>query len=153
MLNQLSPETIELLKDKPVSRPALNMLRRMNPRRQVEAAEFMVSSGNFSRSFAQALLLATKSDDRVTWRHKPVRGLLQEQKSRMQHELDCVLKESGARDGYGADVLSLVVASGYVSRLIENKAIEDYLSRSHPDILKEFRAIAAATSLDDVSRK
>lgn len=52
---------------------------------------------------------------------------------------------------YGADALKLVVASGFISKLIENQAIESYLSTNHPDILREFRAIVAAVSLDDSS--
>jgi hypothetical protein len=49
---------------------------------------------------------------------------------------------------YGEDVLHLVVASGYLNRLISNSAIEDYLERRHPELLVEFRAVVAATSLD-----
>ena len=152
-LNELSMEAIELLKDRPISAPALNILRWMNPARQVEAAELMVSTGNFSRNFAQALLVATKPEGRITSGSRPIPGLSEEQKVRMQQELECVLNDFRATEIYGADVLSLVVASGYVSKLIGNKAIESYLGQNHPEILQEFRTVVATGSLDEFVRQ
>jgi hypothetical protein len=52
---------------------------------------------------------------------------------------------------YGDTVLNLVVASGYLSRLIGNPRLSGYLERHHPEILTEFRAIVAATSLESGS--
>ena len=46
-------------------------------------------------------------------------------------------------------MLNLVVASGYLSSLIGNPRLSDYLERHHPEILTEFRAIVAATSLEE----
>jgi hypothetical protein len=66
----------------------------------------------------------------------------------MQREMGYLLNDFGATEGYGADVLSLVVATGYVKKLIGNKEIESYLHRNHPDILQKFRTIVATVSLD-----
>jgi hypothetical protein len=44
---------------------------------------------------------------------------------------------------------ALVVAAGYLSSLIGNPRISGYLERHHPEILTEFRAIVAATSLEE----
>ena len=46
-------------------------------------------------------------------------------------------------------MLNLVVAAGYLSRLIGNPRLSRYLERHHPEILTEFRAIVAATSLEE----
>jgi hypothetical protein len=147
-INTVRRSLVELLKDKPISTLARNVLRRMSPTRQVEAAELMVSTGNFSRIFALSLLLATKSEDRLAWRAKPIRGISQERQAAMQKELECLLKDSRATENHSADVLSLVVASRYVSRLVGNREIEGYLHRNHPDILQKFRTIVATVSLD-----
>ena len=50
---------------------------------------------------------------------------------------------------YGDTVLNLVVGSGYLSSLIGNPRLSGYLERNHPEILTEFRAIVAATSLEE----
>jgi len=48
---------------------------------------------------------------------------------------------------YGDTVLNLVVASGYLS--IGNPRLSGYLERNHLEILTQFRAIVAATSLEE----
>ena len=50
---------------------------------------------------------------------------------------------------YGDTVLNLVVAAGYLSSLIGNLRLSGYLGRHHPEILTEFRAIVASTSLEE----
>ena len=50
-----------------------------------------------------------------------------------------------------ATVLNLVIASGYLSKLIGNAEIKRYLNQHHPEILTEFRAIISATSLDQAN--
>ncbi|MGQ7432113.1 plasmid partitioning protein RepB C-terminal domain-containing protein, partial [Streptococcus suis] len=49
---------------------------------------------------------------------------------------------------YGEDVLHLVIASAFLSKMIANRKIEKYLEQNHPEILTEFKVIAAAASLD-----
>jgi hypothetical protein len=44
-------------------------------------------------------------------------------------------------------VLQLVIASGYLSKLVRNSGIRRYLARNYAEILAEFNAIIAATSL------
>lgn len=46
------------------------------------------------------------------------------------------------------DVLHLVIASGYLARLIGHPEIERFLRSRHPEILDEFRAIITVASLD-----
>ena len=46
-------------------------------------------------------------------------------------------------------MLNLVVAAGYLSSLIGNSRVSGYLERHHLEILTEFRAIVAATSLGE----
>jgi hypothetical protein len=40
-------------------------------------------------------------------------------------------------------------AAGYLSSLIGNLRLSGYLERHHPEIVTEFRAIVAATSLEE----
>lgn len=54
-------------------------------------------------------------------------------------------------NSYGEDVLQLVIASGYISKLIANRKVERYLKQNRPEISSEFQAITSATSLDSPS--
>ena len=49
---------------------------------------------------------------------------------------------------YGDDMLIMVVASGFIERLLAKPEIERFLAGRHPEFLENFRAIVQATSLD-----
>jgi hypothetical protein len=70
--------------------------------------------------------------------------------ARMEREMDGLQREfKTVSASYGDTVLNLVVAAGYLSGLIGNPRVSGYLERHHPEILTEFRAIVAATSLEE----
>jgi hypothetical protein len=73
-----------------------------------------------------------------------------EQMARMEREMNGLQREFKAVSAsYGDTVLNLVVASGYLSSLVGNARVSGYLERHYPEILSEFRAIVAATSLEE----
>jgi ParB-like chromosome segregation protein Spo0J len=150
MLGGICPEVVDLLKDKSLNPTTFDVLRKMKPMRQIEAADLMSTAGNYTASYAKALLAATRQADLVkSEQPKKVGGLTPDQMARMEREMETVqqdLKMVEAR--YGDDVLHLVIASGYLSKLLNNKDIRRYLSQHHPELLAEFIAIVSATSLD-----
>lgn len=153
MLGGICPEVVDLLKDKSLNPTTFDVLRKMKPMRQIEAADLMSTAGNYTASYAKALLAATRQADLVkSEQPKKVGGLTPDQMARMEREMETVqqdLKTVEAR--YGDDVLHLVIASGYLSKLLNNKDIRRYLSQHHPELLSEFIAIVSATSLDQTA--
>jgi len=69
-------------------------------------------------------------------------ALVRSEMDKLQRDLKTV------ESRYGEDVLQLVIASGYLSKLVGNREIKRCLDQHHPEILTEFRAIISATSLD-----
>src|SRR5262245_46201977 len=153
LLVGICPEVVELLKDKSVNPTTFDVLRKMKPMRQIEAAELMATAGNYAASYAKALLAATRQDDLVRVdKPKRVAGLTAEQMARMEREMDKLQRDlKTVESRYGEDVLQLVIASGYLSKLVSNLEIKRYLDQHHPEILTEFRAIISATSLDQAN--
>jgi len=151
LLDGVCPEVAEMLKDKSVDTAVFALLRKMKPLRQIEAVELMSAMNNFTARYAQALLAATRREDLAQPdRPKKIRGLSAEQMARMEHEMDGLQREFKAVSAsYGDTVLNLVVAAGYLSSLIGNPRLSGYLERRHPEILTEFKAIVAATSLEE----
>jgi hypothetical protein len=153
MLNGLCAETIDRLKDKPVNPATFDVLRKMTPTRQIEAVSQMASAANFTTSFARALLIATSP----TKLAKPpnrrrIPGLLPEQKAHIARDMESLRQDfEAAKASYGSDVLSLLIASQYVSKLVENNGIKRYLERNCPEILEKFRTIVSTASLDPLS--
>jgi ParB-like chromosome segregation protein Spo0J len=153
LLIGICPEAIELLKDKSVNSRTFDILRKMKPMRQIEAAELMTTAGNYSLSYARALLAATRQADLVKSEEpKKIAGMTPEQMARMEREMEKLQRDlKSVESRYGEDVLQLVIASGYLSKLVANAETKRYLGQHHPEILSEFRAIIAATSLDQVN--
>ncbi len=150
LLEGVTPEVVELLKDRAMNPVTFDALRKMKPMRQIEVAELMISAGNFTSAYAKALLAATRQTD-LAQAHKPkkVGGMTADQMARMEREMESLTQDFKALEAsYGDDVLHLVIASGYLSRLVGNSEVERYLRGRHPEILDEFKAIVAAASLD-----
>jgi ParB-like chromosome segregation protein Spo0J len=150
LLDGVCPEVIELLKDKSINPGTFSVLKKMKPARQIEAAELMCSAGNFTSAYAKALLGATRQADLMhPDKPKRVGGLTPEQMARLERETATVNQDFKAlEESYGDDVLNLVVASGYVSRLLGNPAIRRYLEGHYPELLSELQVIVNAASLD-----
>ncbi|WP_264940419.1 plasmid partitioning protein RepB C-terminal domain-containing protein [Sphingomonas caeni] len=153
LLDGICQEVVELLKDRSVNPQTFEVLRKLKPLRQIEAAELMVSAGNFSTSYAKALLAATRQADLMRPdKPKQIIGMTPEQMARMEREMESLNRDFKAvEDTFGDDVLQLVLASRYLSRLVANQQIAAYLGRRHPDMLTEFQTIIAAASLDQAA--
>jgi hypothetical protein len=125
----------------------------MKPMRQIEAVELIEAMNNFTSRYAQALLAATPQEKPARpERPKQVGGLTPEQMARMQREMETLQGEFKAVEAsYGDSVLHLVVASGYLAKLMANERINRFLRRHHPEILGEFQAIVSASSLDEAN--
>ena len=151
LLDGICPELVELLKDRSIDPTVFNSLRKMKPMRQIEAVELMSTVGNFTSRYAQALLAATKQQDLARpERPKKIRGMTPEQMARMEREMEGLQRDfKGVEASYGESVLNLVIASGYVAKLIGNAQTCRYLEQHHPELLVEFKAIVAAASLED----
>jgi hypothetical protein len=54
---------------------------------------------------------------------------------------------------YRRYVLDLVIATRYVSRLLEHRRIVQYPDENHPEILKEFKNIISAAALEEGQRQ
>lgn len=145
----LCPEVLELLKDQVFSPVVGAALKRMKPTRQVECVELMLSANNFSQSYAQALLVATPPTQLVDeQRMLKQTGVSPEQLQRMQNEMESLQRQYKlVEQTYGQDVLALVLAKGYLTKLLANTAIAKYLKQHHGELLEEFERIVQTESL------
>lgn len=150
LLDGISPDVAELLKDKPVGTHAFKKLKKMKAIRQLEVAELMVSANNFSVNYAKALLATSKASDL----HKPEQlkkatGLSTEQMARLEREMASVSQDYKELEAsYGDDMLLLVIAGGFLERLLSRPPLEEFLASRHAEVLENFRSIVSAASLD-----
>jgi hypothetical protein len=72
-----------------------------------------------------------------------VPGLTEDQVSTMQRESENVDRQFRAiEQTYSADQLDLMLAAGYVNRLLSNARVVRYLAQYHADILSEFQKLS-----------
>lgn len=150
LLNGLCPEVVELLADRQFSADISRVLRKMKPTRQVECVELMVSANNITSAYAEAMLVATPANLLVEGK-KPQRmaGCSQEQITKMEREMSNLqVQYKSVEQTYGQDVLHLVLAKGYLAKLLENKSVSRYLKQREPEVYAEFETIVQTVSID-----
>ncbi len=127
-----------------------DMLRRMAPIRQVEAAELMIGQNNYTAMFAKVLLAITPEKLLVVLRRKKVDSVTAEQIARMEREfLSLQTQVKSVEDSYGLDNFQLTVTCGYMRTLLANGRIVRWLTQHRPEYLSEFQSIAGIESFGD----
>ena len=148
MLDGICEETVAILKDKPCPMAVFEILRKMKPLRQIEAAELLVNANNYSVAYASAILAGTPQTQLAEGsKPKRIKGITPEAMARMENEL-ARLQESitSIQETYGQDHLQLTVIKSYLGKLLGNARVVRYLMQHRPEFLDEFQAIAEMTS-------
>jgi len=150
LLDGICPEATKLLKDQVFPTKLSDVLRKMKPTRQIECVELMISANNIKIPYAQALLAATSSQMLVeSGKSKKFRGISAEQMLKMEREMGNLNDQYKlVEESYGQDVLNLVLAKGYLSKLMKNQDISRFIKQNQPDVYNEFINITETVSMD-----
>ena len=148
----ICPEAIARLQDKQFTPDVTRVLRNMKADRQVEAVELMVTSNTITVAHAEALLKATPPEQRTDFkpaeRDKKTAPIGQIVK--LENEMSQVQTQyKDAEQNYGSDLLNLVVAKGYLTKLVGNEAVKSFISRHEPEILEQFELVVNAVSMEE----
>ena len=122
----------------------------MKTTRQIECVELMVSASNLTVAYAEALLVATPAEMLVCGK-KPEKllGITQEQMLRMEREMANLNGQYKlVEQTYGQDMLNLVLARGYLIKILENKSVVKHLKLRNPEVLEQFKSIIETTSIE-----
>jgi hypothetical protein len=143
LLVGICPETVDLLRDRHVPLNTFHELRKLKPLRQIAAAEMMIAMNRYSMGYAKSIVAGTPEDQLITPRKRAVRGLTDEQAALMERESADLDREFKLIEhSYGAEHLDLVLATGYVARLLGNVRVVRHLAQFHANFLSEFQKIA-----------
>jgi len=150
LLEGICKEASDILKNRYMSPKAFSVIRKMKPMRQIEVAELLAAASNFSVPYIKALLAATHPDMLVDPdKSKIVEGLTPEQVSKMEKEMEALQRDlKSVEETYGNEVLNLVLARGYLTKLLNNARVVRYLSQHCPEILNELQTISDGPSLE-----
>ncbi|AHB77227.1 plasmid partitioning protein RepB C-terminal domain-containing protein [Pandoraea pnomenusa] len=150
LLDGICPEAVEMLKDQHFSANLGAVLRKLKPTRQVECVELMLTANNMTVAYAEALLAATPPQLLVSEkRPRKMAGVTAEQMVKMEREMGNLQGQLKlVEKSYGQDVLNLVLAKGFLVKLLDNKAVVRYIRQQYPEVLEQFEVIVETTSLD-----
>ncbi|EIG60581.1 plasmid partitioning protein RepB C-terminal domain-containing protein [Bradyrhizobium sp. WSM1253] len=143
LLDGICAEAVELLKERHLTLNTFSELRKLGAIRQIEVAELMIAMNNFSNSYMRSLVAATPKNQLATgYTPRAPKGLSDEQLTLMERESASLAREfKVAEQTYGADHLDLVLAVGYLSKLLRNGKVVGYLAKHFQELLFEFQRI------------
>lgn len=155
LLEGISPEAAEILKDTPCSMKVFDILRQMTSVRQIEAADLMIGQNNFTVMFARALRAATSENQLASTKKGKGGGKSTpsgQQIARMERELAALQTQvKSVEETYGIDNLHLTVARGYVAKLLANNRVVRWMTVHQQDYLTEFQKIAEIDTLGSIA--
>jgi hypothetical protein len=149
LLNGIAPEVVEMLKVRMVAQDVFRSLRQMKPIRQIETVEMMISANCFTQNYARMVLAATRPEMLVEKKKKMAGEVNPIDIARMEREMENLQHDyKQVEDTLGETMLVLVVAKGYLSRLLRNDAIAAYLKCHYAELLEELQSIMEAVTSD-----
>ncbi len=149
LLVGICPEVAELFRDRHVPINVFTELRWLRPLRQIDAAQAMIAMNRFSVTYAKSIVASSSADELVEGKRAPTRGLTADQISVMQREADNLDREVNLiKQSYSEDHLDLMLALGYLEKLLGNARAVRHLAQHHPDLLAEFQKL---TKLDQAA--
>lgn len=150
LLDGIHAEAVEILKDKPITAACVRMLKRVKSLRQIEMAQLMVSTNNYTRAYLNALLIGTQKHmlAKEPAENDRPQGLTPEELGRMEKEMESLERDFRLfQDDYGENSLHLNSALRYVRRLTDNPRIKRYLENHHQEILEELLDVTQSEEL------
>jgi ParB-like chromosome segregation protein Spo0J len=136
MLKGICPEVVRLLEGRRLSVRAFAVLRKMKPVRQIEAAEHMIASNNFTLPLIKAILLITKAE--MLTDSQPNKATARtdgEARALVREHQGLVRDLKTVEASFGSDMLMLAVSLKYLEKLMKNARIKQYLERTLPETL------------------
>lgn len=111
----------------------------------------MVASNTITVAHAEALLKATPPEQRADLKPaerdktSPIEQIVKLEKEMSQVQT----QYKDAEQNYGSDLLNLVVAKGYLTKLLSNDAVNSYIQRLEPEILEQFELVVNTVSMEE----
>lgn len=110
MLDGICQEVVAQLADKPCPMAVFDVLRKMKPIRQMEAADLFVGSNNYTVAYASAILAGSSQSQLVDGAKAKPKGVSATLLTRMERELASLQESIGSvEESYSRDNLHLTV--------------------------------------------
>jgi|APTNR8051073442_1049403.scaffolds.fasta_scaffold28034_2 ParB/RepB/Spo0J family partition protein len=144
----LCSEVVNLLKEKQIAPGTLRLLKKVVPSRQIEIAELLTAANNFTKPYAEALVLGTPKDKLVNGSVPKSKTLKPQELHRLEVEVEAIQKEyKVCEQSFAEHMMQLTLFRGFLKKLLANARIERFLNNRHPDLHQELAEIAASEAI------
>jgi hypothetical protein len=146
LLDGINEEAADLLKDKNVSPRGVRLLKKVTGLRQIEIAELMVGTNNYTTAYTEALVLGTPKDQLVSPdTPKEKSGMTAEAVAKLEREMEMLERDFKSIEGtFSENVMVLTLARGYIKKLLDNGKVVRFLKANYGDFLAEFETIVTS---------
>ena len=141
----ICPRALEVLGPHTNDRKTYSMLRSVTPRRQREIADLMQKSADYTFSFVQLLIAATKRCEFIGKKTR-TRGVTRNELAAIERifgGLENAFRKSVP--SFQEDTLTFLVSLAYVRKLLLNRRITKFLKIFYPRHYRDMALLAAAT--------
>lgn len=151
LLNGICPEVVQLLRGKQANADTFRQLRKAKAMRQIEMAELMCTTTNYSARYANFLIASTPEDQLIeSAQPKENNGISQADLARMEREMESITRDfKQIEDSHGKNTLNLVIVIGYLKKLLNNARVVRYLAANYQELLDEFQKLSELKSLSE----
>ena len=147
LLDGICPEVVAQLSDRHCPMAVFDILRKMKPLKQMQTADMMVNSNNFSVAFAAGMLSSASEFELVKGAKIKPKGVSAAAMAQMERELANLQASIGSvQETFSQDNLHLMVAKGYLAKLLANHHVRRFLENRYPAYLEQFVNISDITS-------
>ena len=149
LLQGIHPDAAELLKDKPITRSAITVMKRVTGARQIEMARFMNSMRNYSLGYVRGMVEMSLPKD-VIEKEKPKKKaiLTAEDQAKMEDEIFRIEQEfQVSEEDFGKKMLHLSFAKAFVKKLLNCVKVERFLRTRYSDICDQFDRITRVDTM------
>ena len=147
MLDGICPEVVAQLSDRHCPMAVFDILRKMTPLKQMQTADVMINSNNFGVAFAAGMLSTASASELVNGAKIKPKGVSTVAMAQMERELANMQAAIGSvQESFSRDNLHLMVAKGYLAKLLANNRVRRFLESRYPAYQEQFVAISDSTS-------
>ncbi|MCW1924253.1 ParB N-terminal domain-containing protein [Luteolibacter arcticus] len=144
----LCQEVVNLLKDKQLAPGTLKLLKRVVASRQIEIAELLTAANNYTKPYAEALVLGTPKEKLVDKSAPKPRKIKPQELHRMEVEMESLQKEyKVCEQTFAGNMLQLTLFRGFLKKLLANPKVERFLKNRHAGLHQELSEIAASETI------
>lgn len=142
LLNGICPKVVEFIKNITIPAQTICLLRKVKPERQMEIIELLTHMGTYKSDLANAIIKRTPAE---LFKHKPRKTKKPDLQFEVEHDINALIKETDrVKEKSGGNLVKLVAIGGYLSRLLDNKKVRDYISRNFPTELQQLDEVISS---------